>query len=217
MPDPRARIVLTLGYIGTVLAAPEAPWPRWLALSALLVATVYFWRVPVRTLGLRLIPVTGLLVAALAGMLFGASKGYALALAMRLLLISMAGVTLGLSSSPTELLSGMRSLGVPSTLVSMLLLTVRYAHVLGEEVLRVSMAWRARATGPFGWNQALALGHAGAALAHRVSLRSERLAWAMVSRGFRGQLPTRPLGRPSLGSVVATVGGLLVLAALVWL
>ena len=215
MKDPRTRVVLTAVFILAVAAARPVPWYRFIVMAALLVFAGVCWKVPLRTAALRLIPTLGLVLGAALGILFGAPPEQALTVAMRLVLMSAAAVITVLSMRVTEMLGALRSLGVPPTIVSMLLLTSRYVHLSGEEVLRVSRAWQCRAGGRFRVRHAVSLGHAAAALTTRAFLRSERLAWAMVSRGFNGQLPCRPLppllGVEALSTVVAA--GLILLIA----
>ncbi len=163
------------------------------AYTLVLAVAAAVWRVPARTLIVRLVPMAGLVAAALAGMAFGSTPEVAVGLAVRLILMSAAGVVVSLSLPGTLLLSGLRSLGSPATLVTLLLLTSRYLHVIGDEVLRVQRAWRSRAFGRIGLRHALSLGRAVAALTRRSADRSERIAWAMVSRGFSGQIPCRSL------------------------
>lgn len=218
MRDPRVAILWTIGYVLT-LAWPQRPEAlRLVAQSLLLAAAMVVWRVPVRPFLLRLTPALSLAAAALAGMIFGAPPQQAVSLGVRLLLISGATVALGLAMPITPLIAGLRSLGLPATAASVLLLTSRYVWLLAEEVTRVRRAWLARASGASWLLRARSLGRVAVARTSRLAERSDRIAWAMIARGFRGQLPCAPLGRLTpVEAVVAALGLLLAAAPLAWM
>jgi cobalt/nickel transport system permease protein len=78
-----------------------------------------------------------------------------------------------------------RRLGVPSILTSMAALTVRYVHVLGDELRRMRRARRSRT---FRRGKARAWRSASAAAGHlfvRSTDRAERIYRAMSARGWR--------------------------------
>lgn len=204
MADPRVRILLIAVYVVCVGMTPPGSWTRMGLYTLLLAIGVCGWHVSMRDLLLRMTPVAGLVVAALLGVAFGAAWQTSLDIAVRLTLMSASAVVLSLSLSTTTLLAGLRSLGTPPTVITLLTVTARYLHVTGEEVVRVRRAWESRAFGRTNLRKLLRLGLAAVALVRRSSERSERIAWAMVSRGFTGQIPCRPL--PRLRVVDAFVG-----------
>jgi len=193
--DPRVRILLTVVYVVCVGMTPPGAWVRMGLYAVMLAIGVCGWHVAPKDLLLRMTPVAGLVVAALLGMAFSAPWQTSLDIAVRLTLMSAAAVVLSLSLPTTTLLAGLRSLGTPATAITLLSVTARYIHVTGEEVVRVRRAWESRAFGATNLRKVVSLGRAATALVRRGSERSERIAWAMVSRGFTGQIPCRPLPR----------------------
>ena len=90
------------------------------------------------------------------------------------------------------LLSGMRALRVPNTLVTLIGFTYRYLFVLVDEAMRLQTARDARSVGSGGtlfW-RAKVLGAMVGSLFIRSYERSERIYHAMASRGYAGQTLT---------------------------
>ncbi len=96
-----------------------------------------------------------------------------------------------------DLLWGMRSLRLPSPLVSIIAFMYRYLFVLADEALRLMRARAARSGvaagvkggGSLAWRGRVAGGLVGN-LTLRAFERSERIHDAMVARGFQGELKT---------------------------
>ncbi len=226
--DPRSKLIVGVAYVASVAAMPSRA-ERFALLAVLLVAYYAALGIPARTAALRALPLVGLVVAAGVGMALGAPLVRTADLTARLVLISAVAIALTASTSPTELLAAMRSLGAPRTLVAVMMLTSRYLHVLDDEARRSARAWRSRMvgidasrSGPVrcardGAGMRLrhlrSLGMVAATLVRRAVERSDRIAWAMVSRGFEGRLPTAPLSGIRIGDIliasvcVATLAG----------
>jgi cobalt/nickel transport system permease protein len=117
-----------------------------------------------------------------------------------------------------ELLAGLRGLGLPAPLVSIVAFMYRYLFVLADEALRLNRARAARSAVPEGraagsllWRGRVAGGLVGN-LGLRAFERSERIHAAMLARGFQGEM--RSLEPPTITDAdrTAVVVGLTFLA-----
>lgn len=82
---------------------------------------------------------------------------------------------------------GLSRLGVPSVIVTQVLILYRYAFIIGEEVIRMQQAWQLRSL-----NQKPTMTRARILLPvlfHRSANRGLRTHNAMLARGFDGVLP----------------------------
>lgn len=136
-----------------------------------------------------------------------------------------AAVLLGMITPFAELLWGLRSLRLPSLLVSVIGMTYRYLFVLSDEALRLLRARRARsgvrpgyrAGGSLVWRGKVAGGLAGTLMLRSLE-RSERVYQAMLARGYRGEILnlSQPQQGPAdglaLAAWVALLGLILFLA-----
>lgn len=82
-----------------------------------------------------------------------------------------------------------RQLGAPSLFVSQLLFLYRYIFVLMEETMRIIRARNMRSYGRRGKSINVAVRLVGVLFLRTVE-RAERVYYAMLSRGFQGDLPT---------------------------
>lgn len=120
-----------------------------------------------------------------------------LTVAAALLLVAVCGLG-GVSRS-------LRILRVPKLIVSLLLMTFRYIHVLGGEAVHMALAYRLRAPGRKG----VAYRHWGPFAGQwllRSLARSDRLHRAMLCRGYTGEMPAaqdNPFGTADLAYVLA--------------
>ncbi|MEJ5241747.1 MAG: cobalt ECF transporter T component CbiQ [Anaerolineales bacterium] len=101
-----------------------------------------------------------------------------------------------------DLLQAMRAIGVPRLLVSMFSLTWRYLFVLADEALRLMRARAARSgDGISGLKRVLwdarVTGGMAASLLIRSFERADRIYFAMLARGYDGEIRTLPLPRLS--------------------
>lgn len=113
----------------------------------------------------------------------------------------------GATTSPERLLNGLRGIGLPAMLVSVIGLMWRYVQVLPAELHRLRDARDARAIGPAGPGRVRSGANLIGILFLRSFDRSERVADAMAARGFGGRFHTHP--RPPLART-DLVGGLAV-------
>lgn len=114
-----------------------------------------------------------------------------------------------------KLTAALSALRVPHRLVELLSFIQRYAVVLGHEAQRMDRARRLRGAG-----RTLPLRvKAGAGLATsvliRTCLRAERVAAAMVTRGYTGRLPQPTQTKMSVGAIALVVSFWTALAVLV--
>jgi cobalt/nickel transport system permease protein len=122
--------------------------------------------------------------------------------AIVLMLLALVGTL-----EPPTLGHALRRLAVPAGLVQLLLFTVRYIAVLGEEAARLRTAMRARAFEPRTDRHTLTTyGYLVGMLLVRAAERAERVLEAMKCRGFEGRWPV--LDQPHLGraDAVAAAG-----------
>jgi len=114
-----------------------------------------------------------------------------LLLVLRVLNAAMSLTLLVVTTPLRELLHALQQLKVPAILVSLIAFTLRYLEVLVAETKRMQMAKIAR-----GFQQGKnflhrhtmkTLGLLVAALFLRAALRSDRIYYAMLSRGYRGK------------------------------
>ena len=91
---------------------------------------------------------------------------------------------------PAQFAQALRRLRIPAALVTLLLFTVRYIHILREEYVRMRRAMRARGFVPRNSRHTyVTFGFATGMLLVRALDRSERMLDAMKCRGFTGQMP----------------------------
>lgn len=200
--DPRARIVAAVIFSGATLALQAlAPLCGAVAVAVVAASAV---RIPLRRLLVRLAMLEGFVVVLLAtlpftvpgkailtiGLLSATLEGVMLAIgialkanAIALMLLSQIGTI-----EPTRLGHALIRLGLPSILVGLMLLTVRYIGVLEDEYRRLRRAMRSRAfrpgANPHTWRS---LGWLMGMLLVRSNDRAHRLLQAMKCRGYTGQ------------------------------
>ncbi|MCB2101917.1 MAG: cobalt ECF transporter T component CbiQ [Rhodobacterales bacterium] len=230
--DPRARIVAVVSFAVTVvalttfgalgaalgLALGAMAWARLPAGPTLKRVAVMdgfivlmILMLPFTVPGQPLFTLWGL-TASLDGVLRAleiALKANAIVLMMLALAGTMDAVTLGHALS---------RLGLPDGLVHLLLFTVRYIAVLGDEYGRLRTAMRARAFRPRNSHHTYrAFGYLVGMLLVRALERSERILEAMKCRGFDGRLHL--LDALRFRRADALFAGLwgLTLAALAWI
>lgn len=224
--DPRARILLALVFACVIVSLSDLA-----ALSLGLLAAVALMasaRLPARRTLRRMLAMDGFMIfmivtlpftmpgepfatlfgwpASWEGLMKGveiALKGNAVILALMALVGSMDSVTFG---------HALRRLRAPAVFVHLLLFTVRYIEVLGEEYQRMRTAMRCRGFRPANsLHTYRAFGYLVGMMLVRAVERSERILAAMKCRGFKGALPL--LDRLRFGPVDLVLGAL-VLSAL---
>jgi cobalt/nickel transport system permease protein len=101
----------------------------------------------------------------------------------------LGAIILAATTPARDLLTGLRALHVPPTLVQIAAFMLRYLRVVGDEMHRMRVARESRgfeATGVRSWP---IVAHSAGALFIRSYERGERVHLAMLSRGYTGAMP----------------------------
>lgn len=225
---PATRLLATVIVAVGAAVLPLGAWPQMTALALLVIGLAAVARIRPRPFLARLTPplvfvllvsvavlvvTPGETVARLGplrvtdgGLLrFGSAAGRgAIALGAAVVLVS--------TTSFPEVVRALRRLRLPELVTASLSLAYRYLYILNDEVSRLRRAAASRnAAAGAAPRRRLMVGLASAAL-QRSFIRSERGHQAMLSRGYRGEIPTVTpaayAGRP-----VAEIGGLVVVVA----
>jgi cobalt/nickel transport system permease protein len=244
--DPRVKLLVAVGFILACALMPDGAWLGFLALLVLWFVAVMLSDVPHLLLlkrGLVALPfalaaVTVLFTlpgAALATVTVplvnwqltitdaGAVR-FATILLKSWLSVLMAMLLVATTTFP-DLMRAMRGIGVPKVLVGIIAFMYRYIFVLADEVQRLMRAREARsASGPAGhksggtvfWRAKIVGGMVGSLFVRSLA-RSERVYFAMASRGYTGELLW--LDKPHLRTsdlVAGSVFGAVLILIVVW-
>ena len=199
--DARAKILVTLGFIVTVVSFDRYAVAALLPLALFPVVMAALGNIPWRMIGRSVLLASPLavmlgafnplfdpqVVLRVAG--FGISGGWQsfASILIRFALTVSAGLILVAGTGFAPLCVGLGRLGLPQVLTTQLLLLHRYALVLAGEAARMSLARELRANG-----RPMRLAIYGPLLGHlllRALQRAQRVHQAMLSRGFDGGLP----------------------------
>lgn len=202
--DPRAKLVTTLLFLFTVVSFPKYE----------VVALLPFFLFPVVLLALGEIPVGFVLrkiaivspfavcigifnplldavqVTIAPGLTISAGWLSFLSILIKFVLTVSAALLLIATTSFPTVCHALRQIGVPSLFVSQLLFLYRYIFVLVEEALRVIRARDMRSYGRRGSGITVLIRILGVLFLRTVE-RAERIYFAMLARGFRGDMPAR--------------------------
>lgn len=232
--DARVKLVCACALAVVLLMTPVARPGLLAAWAAMLVAIAAASRLPLRwvagrlallapflllgTLALPLVPpadaadarqVLGLSVSAQAALLW-------LNIGGKCLLALLAATLLTGTTAAAELLRAAGALGLPRTLTALTGFALTYLAVLGEEGGRMITARRARGrVRGLGRNLRVAASVAATLMARTVE-RGERVALAMVARGYRGRMPALQAGPAPAGQVALGAVFVAACAALLW-
>lgn len=171
--------------IGTALA-PTAWWWWHGAVAALLLASVFIYRIRIRPLLVKLLWFSPFVAgAALASALQGPAGPGWRAVAQRGGLCLLIMLVLGATTSFSAQLAVLRRMRVPALLVTTLALMYRYLQVLSDEAQRMHRARACRTFVPSRGRTWLVSGEIVGRLFIRASERAERIYLAMAARGWR--------------------------------
>ena len=113
-------------------------------------------------------------------------------LALRVFNATFAVSLLVLTTPLKELLHGFQQLKVPSIMVNLIAFTLRYFEVLSDEVRRMKLARKARGfqygSNLLHWHTMKTLGLLLGTLFIRSAERGERIYYAMLARGYQGEV-----------------------------
>jgi cobalt/nickel transport system permease protein len=193
--DARARLLMVVTGVVTVSSTPPGNWTPFVGYAILTVAMLtgsgagggYLWR--------RCAAVSPfvLLAGGLLVLQNGWAPGGAVVLKGYLAALLLAAMT---ASTPLpELLWALRRLRAPESLNLILSVMYRYTGILTEEYARLARARECRTVRPLGGRRFEVYARQLGALILRSLDRAERVHWAMVSRGFRGEWPMERAGR----------------------
>jgi len=232
--DPRLRVTAaTVLSIAIALSADFAPLLSALVIAALtLIAASLYWRQvlgrfvvvvgflillwlilpithhgnPLYTLGPATVTREGVLLAARITL-----KSFAILALLIALVATMSVASLG---------NALSSLGVPSKLTQLLMVSYRYIFVIEQEYQRLVRAAKIRGFQP-GTNMHTYRTYAYLAgmLFVRASMRAQRVYQAMLCRGFHGRyipLQTIKAGKQNPVFAVFTLGALIIILYLEW-
>ena len=226
--DPRVKFILAVAFIFTAALTPAGAWPVYLLLLSLVLSVELLCGLGIgyvlkrSMLALPFVLAAIPLVFTLPGEpLFSFSTGSLsltisqpgverfLSIALKSWISVQAAIVLASTTSFPDLLAAMRSVKIPSLLVSIFGLMWRYLFVLADEALRLLRAHQARSGqtdrpglkpgGSIAWRGRVAGGMAGS-LFLRAFERSDRIYMAMLARGYDGELRTSPLPPIQSGS-----------------
>ena len=233
MPCPtgssKAPELRVAGVVVLVVSATTCRNPHVLSALAALVFALCLWgNLPLRHFFRRLAMVLGgslffLVLAAWPPESSPAPQGAigAGTLALRLAVAAGAVAWLQGTLGDRQLFAAFSRLRVPPVLLYQMLITWRYFHVLGEDLLSLWRAAGARGFAKGGglWDRRtfVTLGHLAGALLVRSAGRAERIALALASRNLNGHPPlvvARSWSWREVASCLAMVG---VAALAIWL
>lgn len=197
------KTVAMVAFVFAVIATPNNQFWAFGAYAVILVALAAISRIPARTILPRmLVEVPFVLFAILMPVLGPAPKVEVLGLSLSttgllagwgILIKGTLGVVCSILLAATtparDLLLGLERLRVPQLIVQIAGFMLRYVHVVGDEMHRMSLARQARgfqATGVRSWP---VLAQSGGTLFIRSYERGERVHLAMLSRGYSGRMP----------------------------
>ncbi len=201
--DPRVKVIATMLFLFTVISFPKYE----------VVALVPFFLFPVLLMTLGEIPVRFILkkvllvspfailigvfnplldtgiVAVIAGVPISAGVISFLSILLKFALTVSAALLLIATTSFPGVCHALRRLGLPSLFVSQLLFLYRYIFVLMEEAMRITRARDMRSFGTRGAGIKVFVRLIGTLFVRTVD-RAERIYYAMLSRGFQGDIPS---------------------------
>ncbi len=222
------KSLLTFGMLGLAVSLPPFPAAVLIA-TGMTAATLIGARVPASVwLGCALTPAGFMLTGAVALVVQFDGHGFSLspaglAAAAGLIARSLAGLAcllfLALTTPATDLMAGLRRLGVPAEIVEIALLMYRFIVLIADEAFAMNAAQAARLGHSTRRKRLRSLGLLLANLLPRALDRARRLETGLAARGWKGEmrvLSDRPaLSWPVLVIIVAAE--LLTAATGVWL
>ena len=241
--DPRVKIILTFAFIITVALIPDGAWPAFLLLLSMVLSIEILSEVSILFVQKRAVIVFPFVLASLP-LIFTIEGTNLISLTFGPWLLSItqpgierffsilikswlsvqAAIILTTCTSFPDLLIAMRAVKIPRQLVAIFSMMWRYLFILFDEALRLlrarysrssasdaegtkpgrSMIWRARITGAM----------AGSLFLRSIE-RSDRIYWAMASRGYDGDVRAFPQPQvKSTNRLVLAVGLLILLLIL---
>lgn len=202
--DPRAKVIVTLLFVVTVVSFGRYAVTPMLPLALFPVVLATEGRVPWGWIGSRLLAAApfALVVGAFNPLLdtavvaemgtFTITGGWVsyVSIVVRFLLTTAAALTLIATTSFAGVANALERLGVPDVFATQLLFLYRYIFVLGEEALTMQRARDLRSFGGRGSGLRV-FGKMLGTLLLRTYARAKRVYAAMLLRGFDGSVRVR--------------------------
>jgi cobalt/nickel transport system permease protein len=213
--DPRVKVIATLLFLLTVISFPKYDLAALMPLFLFPALFMALGDIPFGFIAWKVIAVSPfalfvgvfnpILDTRIMTVVFGmpVSAGFISFLSILLkftLTVSTALLLIATTSFP-GVCHALRRMGVPSIFVSQLLFLYRYLFVLMEEALRINRAREMRSFGRDGLGVRLFIRIVGILFVRTLD-RAERIYYAMLSRGFQGDMPTLIKGRIGLADGV---------------
>lgn len=217
--DERVKLPCAVVLIAAVLAVPVAENQLLLVYAALLATVAAAAKLPAGWLLKRMAVLAPFLVlgtVAVALVPSGEAVGVWTSVAGKCALALLAAVILAGTSATADLLRAARAWRVPRTLTSLTGFAITYMAVLSDESGRMITAMRSRGR-VRGMTRKLRTWAAMlVTLMARAAERADRIALAMVSRGYRGQMPALQQKAVPAWQWVVAGAVIVVTAALTW-
>lgn len=231
---PEVKLIAVLAFVAAAAVTPVHATPAFAFYACVVVGAVLVARMPWRFFMTRLAAVVPFLLFALlipfaatgeridVGWFTVSREGLLAARGIfaKALIGAGASIVLVGTTEVPAILTAMRSLKVPTALVSIAGFMIRYLELIAEEWARMRQAMAARGYAPRWLWQARPAAAATGAMFVRAYERGERVHAAMIARGYQGDMP--PSGRlpatPSawaLGLIIPTVAWVVAIAAMV--
>jgi cobalt/nickel transport system permease protein len=201
--DPRAKVIATMLFLITVISFPKYEVVALAPFFLFPVLLMTIGEIPVRFIIKKIIVVspfaifigifnplldTGTAIV-ISGIPISAGWLSFLSILLKFALTISAALLLIATTSFPGVCHALRRLGFPSLFVSQLLFLYRYLFVLMEEVMRMTRARDMRSFGMHGTGVKVFVRLFGILFLRTVD-RAERIYYAMLSRGFQGDIPT---------------------------
>jgi cobalt/nickel transport system permease protein len=218
--DARVKLLCATVLIVAILAVPVARNPLLGAYAALLLAVLATSRLPAGwVLGRLAILAPFLLLGTIAALLVPSPQALAIwvSVGAKCLLCLLAAVLLAGTNTSADLLRAAQALHIPRTLTALSGFAITYLAVLADEAGRMLTAMRSRGR-MRGLRRRLHVGASPlATLMVRAAERADRIALAMVARGYRGTMPALapervPAGQWAIAGVTVAIA-----AGMTWL
>ena len=197
--DPLAKLSAALCTVLAISTFPAGPGWRCPAVLGLLCCIAALSAVPASYLLRRLLASTPFIAMAAAMPIVSTvpgGAGLALAVAWKAYSAILILSVLAATTSVADLVGSLRRLGAPRGLVLTATLMHRYLSVLLGEWHRIARARDCRTGGRIAARRTRLWANQAAMVFVRGWDRADRVAHAMLARGFRGEFPRRPSSKP---------------------
>ena len=219
--DPRIKLILTLLYLFTVVSFPKYEIAALLPFFVYPVLLMTIGEIPFLFILKKIIWMSPfaifigifnpLLDSGQATLAFGFSLAAGwlsfISILLKFILTVATALLLIATTSFPGICHALRQLGAPSLFVSQLLFLYRYIFVLMEETMRIVRARDMRSYGRRGTGIKVFVRLIGILFLRTVE-RAERVYYAMLSRGFHGDMPAQRHFRVTFSDLAVVVLGI---------